>query len=79
MRIPILPDILHTVAKILEGDRFSWRGLPSNHCYECGSTLLTIQAEFDDDFELSGYLTNAECAYCHTKLTAPTPLDRIDL
>ena len=79
MNIPIIPDILRAVANVMSGNDFSWRGLPSNFCYECGSTLFTIQAEFDDDFELSGYLMNAECAYCKSKLTAPTPLDKINL
>lgn len=79
MNIPIIPSVLRGIANILSGDEFSWRGLPSNFCYECGSTLFTIQAEFDDDYELTAYLTNAECAYCHTKLTAPTPLDKINL
>lgn len=79
IRIPILPDILRFLADRMSGNDFNWRGLPSNYCYECGSTLFTIQAEFDDDFEISGYLLNAKCAHCGNKVTAPTPLDKIDI
>ena len=33
---------------------------------------------FDEDYEIIGYLLDCECAYCQTKLTAPTPLDLIE-
>lgn len=53
------------------------RGIPTRVCINCGSDLFTIQACFDEGYEISGYLLNAQCAYCDTKLTAPTPLDLI--
>ena len=53
------------------------RGIPTRECI-CGSTLFTIQAEFDEEYELSGYLLDAHCAYCGCKLTAPTPLDLVE-
>lgn len=53
------------------------RGIPTRQCPMCGSELFTIQAIFDEDYNIAGYLLNAECAYCTTKLTAPTPLDLI--
>lgn len=51
------------------------RGIPTSTCPSCSSKLFTIQAVFDDNYEIAMYLLNAECAFCHTKLTAPTPLD----
>jgi len=51
------------------------RGIPTRICPTCSSSLFTIQAIFDDNYEIGMYLLNAECAMCHTKLTAPTPLD----
>lgn len=53
------------------------RGIPTRECPSCASALFTIQATFDENYEISGYLLNAECAMCHTKLTAPTPLDLV--
>lgn len=55
------------------------RGIPTRVCINCGSDLFTVQVSFDEDYEISGYLLNCECAYCKTKLTAPTPLDLIDV
>lgn len=43
----------------------------------CGNELFTIQAIFDEDYNIAGYLLDAECTFCTTKLTAPTPLDII--
>lgn len=51
------------------------RGIPTRICPNCGSDLFTIQAIFDDNYEIGMYLLNCECALCKTKLTAPTPLD----
>lgn len=51
------------------------RGIPTRECPSCASTLFTIQAVFDEDYEVGMYLLDAECAMCHTKVTAPTPLD----
>ena len=54
------------------------RGIATRACPNCGSTLFTIQATFDEVYEIAGYLLNAECAECKTKVTAPTPLDLIE-
>ena len=54
------------------------RGIPSNECVSCGSTLFTIQAAFDDDYNINSYLLDAECAICGTLLTCPTPLDHAE-
>ncbi len=51
------------------------RGIPTRVCLNCGSDLFTIQAIFDEDYEIGLYLLDCECAYCHSKITAPTPLD----
>jgi hypothetical protein len=55
------------------------RGIPTRVCPSCWSSLFTIQAVFYESYEIAGYLTNAECAACKTKLTAPTPLDLVEL
>lgn len=54
------------------------RGIPTRECPNCASTLFTIQATFDDNYEIGMYLLSAECAMCHTLVTAPTPLDLVD-
>ena len=54
------------------------RGIPTRTCPVCNSALFTVQVSFDEDYEIAGYLLNCECAYCHTKLTAPTPLDLVE-
>lgn len=51
------------------------RGIPTRECPNCGGDLFTIQAKFDEDYEIGMYLLDAECAYCKTMITAPTPLD----
>lgn len=51
------------------------RGIPSAVCPECGSDVLRIYASFDDSYEISMYLLEAECAFCESPMTAPTPLD----
>ena len=55
------------------------RGIPTRECPACGSDLFTVQVSFDENYEISAYLLNAECAYCGTKVTAPTPLDLVEL
>lgn len=54
------------------------RGIPTRECPSCASTLFTIQAVFDENYEVGMYLLDARCAMCNTKLTAPTPLDLIE-
>jgi hypothetical protein len=51
------------------------RGIPTAECPCCGSRLIKLLACFDDDYEVSAYLLDAECAECSTLITAPTPLD----
>lgn len=51
------------------------RGIPTSECPICGSNIFSIKAIFDEEYELSMYMLDAECAMCHTRLTAPTPLD----
>ena len=51
------------------------RGIPTAECPTCASRLFTIKAMFDEEYNVSLYLLDAECAMCHTKVTAPTPLD----
>ena len=40
---------------------------------------MMIQAQFDDEGELTFYALDAQCNNCLTPLTAPTPLDFIHL
>lgn len=54
------------------------RGIPTRECPACASTLFTIQAVFDEGYEIAQYFLDAECAMCHTKVTAPTPLDLVN-
>jgi len=51
------------------------RGIPTRCCPTCNSDLFTVQVSFDEEYNVAGYLLNCECAFCGTKLTAPTPLD----
>jgi hypothetical protein len=53
------------------------RGIPTRVCPNCSSDLFTIQAQFDENYEISLYLLDCVCAYCDTLLTAPCPLDMI--
>ena len=56
-------------------DMLDARGIPTRVCPSCNGDLFTVQVSFDEGYDIAGYLLNCECAYCHTKLTAPTPLD----
>lgn len=60
------------------GPGINARGIPTRICVSCGSDLFTIQVIFDDNYEVALYLLDCECAMCHTKLTAPTPLDLVE-
>lgn len=51
------------------------RGIPTRECPECGGNILRIDAIFDEDYDLSFYMLDAECAQCGCLITAPTPLD----
>lgn len=54
------------------------RGIPTRECPECANTLFTIQAVFDDDYNVGLYLLDAQCAMCGCLVTAPTPLDLLE-
>lgn len=47
------------------------------HVCVCGSELWNLQVMFDD-YEISMYFTEMECAVCGNKAIAPTPVDRPD-
>jgi hypothetical protein len=52
------------------------RGIPTAACPLCGSKLLRITAEFDENYEIIRYLLNdAQCFECKSMITAPTPID----
>jgi hypothetical protein len=51
-----------------------YRGIPTARC-PCGGDLLKVIAIFDDEYEISMYMLDAECYYCGAQVTAPTPLD----
>lgn len=55
------------------------RGIPTRMCINCGSDIFTVQVQFDEAYEITSYLLNCQCAFCHTKLTAPTPLDLVEM
>ena len=50
-----------------------YSGIPTHVC-PCGSRLLKVNCIFEDG-EIILWFTNAECAECGAKLTAPTPVD----
>jgi hypothetical protein len=54
------------------------RGIPTPECPNCGSWLLNLTVNFDEEYNIASYLLDAECAMCHTKITAPTPIDHPD-
>ena len=52
------------------------RGIPAAACPLCGSKLLRITVEFDENYEIVRYLLNdAQCFECKSMITAPTPID----
>jgi hypothetical protein len=54
------------------------RGLPTPECPSCGSWLLKVTLNFDEEYNIISYLLDGECAMCGTLLTVPTPLDHPD-
>jgi hypothetical protein len=46
-----------------------------HECPVCESNIWNVKAMFDD-YELSMYFTDMECASCGTFAKAPTPLDK---
>jgi hypothetical protein len=45
------------------------------HLCDCGSFVWLVKASFDD-YEISSYFLDMECASCGSYAKAPTPLDR---
>ncbi len=50
------------------------RGMPTHACLVCGSTLFRIYATFED-YDISGWLLDGECAHCTSPVTVPCPVD----
>jgi hypothetical protein len=57
-----------------EDIKMDLRGEPSHICI-CGSRLWNVQAMFED-YEISMYLLDMECANCGSMATAPTLVDK---
>jgi hypothetical protein len=49
---------------------------PTHEC-PCGSNIWNVKTVFED-YEISQYFLDMECAFCGTKGIAPTPIDRPD-
>jgi len=47
------------------------------HVCICGSMLWNLKVMFDD-YEISFYFLEMECAECGALATAPTPIDRVE-
>lgn len=58
----------------LEENALDLRGTPTHECV-CGSRVWNLVVSFED-YEISNYLLEMECAQCGSWATAPTPLDR---
>lgn len=50
------------------------RGTPTHLC-PCGSDVWNLKVMFDN-FEISSYFLDMECANCGSLATAPTPVDK---
>lgn len=55
-------------------DQMDLRGTPTHMCV-CGSEIFDLKVVFDN-YEISTYFLDMECANCGNLATAPTPLDR---
>jgi hypothetical protein len=55
-------------------DQMDLRGTPTHMCV-CGSEVFDVKVVFDN-YEISTYFLDMECANCGNLATAPTPLDR---
>jgi len=53
-----------------------YTGMPTHAC-PCGEKTFELLAVFED-YEIVLYSTTVKCHSCGAKLTAPTPLDRLD-
>jgi hypothetical protein len=50
------------------------RGTPTHICI-CGCSIWNLKASFED-YQISTYFLDMECANCGSLATAPTPVDR---
>jgi len=50
------------------------RGTPTHVCI-CGCDIWNLKASFED-YQISTYFLDMECANCGSLATAPTPVDR---
>ena len=55
-------------------DSMDLRGTPTHECI-CGSKIFYLPVSFED-YEISTYLLDMQCANCGSMATAPTPVDR---
>lgn len=53
-----------------------FRGIPTHAC-PCGSTLIKVACVFEYG-EIVLWFTDAECALCGARITAPTPADMVE-
>jgi hypothetical protein len=58
----------------VSNDQMDLRGTPTHMCV-CGSEIFDLKVVFDN-YEISTYFLDMECANCGNLATAPTPLDR---
>lgn len=55
-------------------DSMDLRGTPTHQCI-CGSNVFYLPVSFED-YEISTYMLDMQCANCGSMATAPTPVDR---
>lgn len=67
--------ILHQLAR---ESGFDLTGNPTRVCL-CDSDLILVPVIFDEDNEISSYLTTGFCACCGAMLTVPTKENSDDL
>lgn len=70
----ISKDMLEENEDDLYMDSMDLRGTPTHECI-CGSRVFHLPVSFED-YEISTYLLDMQCANCGSMATAPTPLDR---
>lgn len=55
-------------------DSMDLRGTPTHECI-CGCKVFYLPVSFED-YEISTYMLDMQCANCGSMATAPTPVDR---
>jgi hypothetical protein len=51
------------------------RGLPSRECGNCGSDLMKVVVQLDEDNNIAAYSLNGYCYSCESAITIPTPVE----